>query len=391
VALEQIEDSLRKLQRYIERENYKGYDPYDTLNSVIPFRSFGKWTPIIATQIQKRNPFNIRGLIGIKKDYNPKGIGLFLHGYSILAKRKSSDKFEKQTKKLITILKNKITKGYHGSCWGYNFGWSSPEKYLAPFSPTSVATGFVAKGLFAYYQVTKDEKIKELLLSIGNFVCEDLERVESADGAFISYSTKKLDCCYNASLLAGEILAILHVLSPNEKYKRLAIETVKFVVKQQHTDGHWGYSLNLKTGKERIQTDFHQGFILESIYNIVTLLGYDDTDTDYAMRKGLDYYVKHQFNNNGRSYWRIPAKYPTDIHHQAQGIITICRMKKFAPQYLPFAEQIATWTIENMQNKKSGAFIYKKGIIFNNPIKFMRWGQAWMFVALSELISIKEK
>jgi hypothetical protein len=44
-----------------------------------------------------------------------------------------------------------------------------------------------------------------------------------------------------------------------------------------------------------------------------------------------------------------------------------------------------------MQNKKSGAFIYKKGIIFNNPIKFMRWGQAWMFVALSELISIKEK
>jgi hypothetical protein len=142
---------------------------------------------------------------------------------------------------------------------------------------------------------------------------------------------------------------------------------------------------------ERIQTDFHQGFVLESIYNIVTLLDYDDNDTDYAMRKGLDYYIKHQFNNNGRSYWRIPAKYPTDIHHQAQGIITICRMKKFAPQYLPFAEQIANWTIDNMQNKSSGAFIYKKGLIFKNPIKFMRWGQAWMFVALSELLSIKEK
>ncbi len=57
----------------MEGESYKGYDPYDTLMSFIPFVRINKWLAIIATQVQKRNPINIRPLLGIKKDYNPKG------------------------------------------------------------------------------------------------------------------------------------------------------------------------------------------------------------------------------------------------------------------------------------------------------------------------------
>ena len=37
-----IEDSLEKLREYIEKENFKGFDPYDGLNSRIPFEKFGK-------------------------------------------------------------------------------------------------------------------------------------------------------------------------------------------------------------------------------------------------------------------------------------------------------------------------------------------------------------
>ena len=70
-----IKTAYDKLEGYIKRENYQGYDPYDTLNSYIPFKYLGKWPSAIATQIQKRNPFNIRPFLGIKKGINPKAFG----------------------------------------------------------------------------------------------------------------------------------------------------------------------------------------------------------------------------------------------------------------------------------------------------------------------------
>ena len=45
-----------RLIDYIEHENYKGYDPYDYLNSWIPFRWFGKMVQAIVVQAGKLIP-----------------------------------------------------------------------------------------------------------------------------------------------------------------------------------------------------------------------------------------------------------------------------------------------------------------------------------------------
>ncbi len=70
--------SLTRLQDYVESEGFKGYDPYDTLNSRFNFLQHGKWIPVLAIQLQKRNPVNFRRILGIPKAFNPKAIGLFL-------------------------------------------------------------------------------------------------------------------------------------------------------------------------------------------------------------------------------------------------------------------------------------------------------------------------
>ena len=82
-AFDNIKKARASVEAYVENENFKGYDPYDTLNSTLPFNWLGKWGPVLAIQFQKRNPLNIRPAIGIKKEHNPKAIGLFLHAYSI--------------------------------------------------------------------------------------------------------------------------------------------------------------------------------------------------------------------------------------------------------------------------------------------------------------------
>ena len=77
---------LKKLKNYIESEHYRGYDPYDALNSpILKAFSFNlKYVQIAFTQILKSLPIDIRFFLSIKKGYNPKGIGLFIWGYAKL-------------------------------------------------------------------------------------------------------------------------------------------------------------------------------------------------------------------------------------------------------------------------------------------------------------------
>jgi hypothetical protein len=83
--------------------------------------------------------------------------------------------------------------------------------------------------------------------------------------------------------------------------------------------------------------------------------------------------------------WRIPREWPVDIHNQAQGIITSSRLSHLNPEYLEFAKKIACWTIENMQDK-TGYFYFRKNRFYTNKISYMRWSNAWMFLALAELL-----
>ena len=375
--------SHNNLKHYIESENFKGYDPYDTLNSPIPFHWLGKWGPVLAIQFQKRNPFNIRKLLGIKKAHNPKAMGLFLQAYSLqYQQHKSEETLQKMEFFFNWLLENR-TNGYDEFCWGYNFDWASPVKFLKKYSPTIVVSGFVAKGIFEYYQATKDPKAVEVLKSIGDFTQNQLAWTKNDTGFCVSYSTQTVDCCYNANMLGAELFARLFYLTNESNYKELAQKMTDFTIAHQQTDGHWNYSIDIKTGKERTQIDFHQGYVLDSIHYVNKYCGENEAYLK-ALKSGTAYYFAKQFNKNGQSIFRVPTEYPVEIHNQSQGIITFTRLAYLSDNYANFATTIAAWTIQNMQNKK-GYFYYKKYPFYTIKTPFMRWSQAWMLLALTEL------
>jgi len=379
----EFKESRNQLQNYIESENFKGYDPYDTLNSPLPFHWIGKWGPVLAIQFQKRNPFNIRGLLGIKKDYNPKAIGLLLHAYSLEYQyNKKGNTLNKMDFFFNWLLENR-TKDYEEYCWGYNFDWASPVKFLEKFSPTIVVSGFIAKGLFEYYQATENPKALEVLKSIGDFTENKLAWTKIDNGYCVSYSTKTVDCCYNANMLGAELFARLYFLTNEAKYKELAHKMSDFTIAYQKESGLWNYSIDLKTGKERTQIDFHQGYVLDSIHYVLKYCGENSSYLN-ALKLGAEYYFKNQFKETGQSIFRVPNEYPVEIHNQSQGIITLTRLAYLSPDYSVFAATIANWTIKNMQSKK-GFFYYKKYPLYTIKTPFMRWSQAWMFLALTEL------
>lgn len=384
-----LTDSFNKLKNYIEREEFKGYDPYDTLTSPVKFKVFGKWPPIIATQLQKRNPINIRPMLGIKKQYNPKAIGLLLYSYCLIQERDPSKDQSKQIAFLFNYLKNNYSRGFSGYCWGYNFDWAGSKKYLNAFSPNIVVTAFVAKGILRYYQLTKDAEALKILESIPDFIQKDLGRTENENGICFSYTTIALECCYNASLHAATVLSQVYSINKNEICKTLALKAVDFVVNKQFPDGHWNYSIDPATGKERKQIDFHQGYNIDCIVEITRNCEVKSDAYNKAIEKGTEYYKTEQFFSNGRSKWRLPDNYPVEIHNQSQGIITFNRMGKWDKNCAQFSETIARWTIKHMQDKK-GYFYYRKLRFFTNKVSYMRWSQAWMFLALTELLFLPE-
>lgn len=372
------------LDQYLIKDSFSGWDPYDTiLSKRIPFRKLGRWFSVLATQAQKRNPINIRNLIGVPKGINPKAMGLFLHAYSILYKKTNERRFLERAHYFYHWLVEHPSKGYQGISWGYNFPWVSPLKSLEAYTPSSVVTGFIVRAMIEYLPISQEKQnVKNTILGASQFVYHELKRTRFSQGLAISYTPIKRDVCYNASLLAAEILAFSCQLNQVKEFEEIAIKSVEFVISRQFSNGRWNYSYDLTKEIEREQVDFHQGYILESIYNIRQCLKVKDKRWEEAIEKGIKFYLGQQFHKSGWGYRRLPRKYPVDIHNQSQGIITSKRLVNYHDDGLVYHNRILEWTLLNMYDQR-GYFYYQKHRLYTIRIPYVRWNNAWMMLALS--------
>ena len=126
--------------------------------------------------------------------------------------------------------------------------------------------------------------------------------------------------------------------------------------------------------------------MLESLLRLSQYTKIDIKKYNDKIQKGLEFYYNSQFDKEGFAYWRLPKKWPVDIHNQSQGIIAFSKFRDYNENYLPFAEKIAQWTIENMQGSR-GNFYYQKWPLITNKVSYLRWNQAWMMLALVILVS----
>ncbi|MFD2203307.1 delta-aminolevulinic acid dehydratase [Shivajiella indica] len=393
---ELVLDSFLRLKQYVEKEEYKGWDPYDGLNSKvyqqIPFSNW-KYPRWFWIQLFKRNPFNLRDLLRVPKDYNTKGIGLFLHGYCQLYKLSLNGIHEfgnpEELKEKIDFLGNLLIElrspGYSGFCWGYNFDWQNRVFFQPKGTPTVVATSFVANALHEAYLVTKEEKYLNGILSSCKFICEDLNRTEYGNGKFIfSYSPLDKSQVYNASLLGARLLAQGYVYTKNEEWLDLSQRAVKTIMKLQDNKGGWVYGA---ANNQQWIDSFHTGFNLECISDYMNYTG--DKSFEKELQKGTNYYLHNFFLTDGTPKYYHNHIYPIDIHSPAQFIITLIKLNKLE-ENIDLAEKVLNYTIHNMQDKE-GYFYYqlKKGI--SSKIPYMRWAQAWMFYTFANFILIKTK
>tara|TARA_B100001057_G_C22859309_1_gene953860 strand:+ start:2917 stop:4101 length:1185 start_codon:yes stop_codon:yes gene_type:complete len=381
--------SFLKLKDYCEKESFKGWDPYDGLNSkfirALPLKH---WDIARFAFIQgfKLSPINFRKLLMVPKQYNAKGIGLFLLGYCNLYELalKGETVFGKpeelllKINKLANLLDELKNTNYSGACWGYNFDWQARRLFFFPANtPTVVATTFCAEALFKAYELTKEEKYKALALSSANFVLQDLNRTPHYSGFMFSYSPLNgNNTVYNASLLGAKLLSLCYKYSAKEEYKNMAEEAIRAACDGQNDDGSWVY------GMLPIQSwidSFHTGYNLDAMcmYQNCT----NDKQFSLYIEKGFTYYIKNFFKEDGTPKYYNNKTYPIDIHCPAQLFVTLSKLDKFKI-HQDLASKVIIWSIKNMQSK-TGYFYYQLKKVWSSKISYMRWSNAFMFNAMT--------
>ncbi len=379
VSMVDVHRSLENLLHYCERVDFCGYDVYDGLNSKIfqltPLRK-SRVARLALIQFCKRSLIDFRKLLLVEPGYNPKGIGLLLSGSVRLFQTTRDNKYRTLALKFIDILKSVRSPGYGEWCWGYNFDWQSKAFFQPKYTPTVVATSFIANAFLDAYQVLGEKEYREIARSAADFVMHRLNKTKEGDTICFSYSPLDQTQVYNATALGSRLLARLFSLTQERQLFEAAEKSVRFVVNRQNADGSWFYGT---ADYQRWIDNYHTGFVLESLNDFIQFTN-DSRFRENAAR-GYEFFKTSFFLEDRKPKYYHNRIYPIDIHSAAQSIVTLV---KFGD--VDLARRVADWTILNMQDKE-GYFHYQKHKLFTNKIPYIRWSQAWMFYALAILLS----
>lgn len=370
-----IQKSFFRLYQYCKKENYKGWDNFDGLNSKLfkktPLYKYGLLR-LAWIQFFKRAPCNFRKLTLVPKGYNAKGLALFVSG--LVSHRKYDE-----AKSVINRLKEMTCSRYDNICWGYNFDWQS-KLFLTPVgTPNIVSTVFVANALLDCFEKTDNRECLQMAIGGCDFILNNLILFEDKDELCFRYMPGSNSRVHNVNMMAASLLARVYHINRNTSYCEKSRKAMTYSVSAMNSDYTWVYG---ESKFQRFIDNFHTGF------NLVSLNDWMEYTGEYTWEKELKNAYQHFFNtfwlDNGCPKYYHNSLYPIDIHCSAQGIVTCLKLAKYNKQSISFAKRIAEWAIENMQDNK-GFFYYQKTRWYTNKIPYIRWSQAWMFYALSLL------
>lgn len=377
-----VKNSLNELYRYCKNQNWVGYDPFDGLNSRVfqslPLRNHRLFR-LIFLQLNKKSAVNFRPVFNNKQGRNPKGIGLFLSGVVDLYKGTKATEYLSLIEKFVRWLKEDISPGYSGNCWGYNFDWQSRAFYLPKGVPTVVNTSFISMAFLNAFELLGDEEHLKIARNACDFILNDLNRLKENGTICFSYSPLDYYFVHNATALASSLLGSVYAKTGEEELAEVAKKSIDYVIHKQQEDGSWYYGED-RTARRVGIDNFHTGFILQSLKIYAAATG--DNDYIQAIKMGMAFYQNNFFLEDGSPKYFHNKIYPLDIHSAAQAIITLIHLKGYGAD-MELCIKIVYWMIKNIQDKK-GYFYYQKGRLFTNKIPYMRWAQAWAFRALAE-------
>ena len=372
-----------KLLDYCRSNDWAGYEPYDVLNSrlVAALPMLDSRVPrLVLTQFLKRSPVNIRPALRIPKTQNPKALGLFLSSLVNLSRAGmpvDQGDIPHLLKRLVDL---KSQSSYW--CWGYNFPWQTRTVLVPRWAPNLVCTTFAATGLLDVFEMNRDEQLLDMAVSAAEYILNELYWTRDDVCGFGYPLPEVRNQVHNANLLAAALFCRIYALTGREKFLEPAVRAARYTTTQQYPDGRWDYG---QGSTQKWVDNFHTGFNLSALRSIGRTL--KTTEFEESVARGFRFWREHFFREDGAVRYYHDRTYPIDTHCVAQSIITLLDLSDLDPANAGLAQFIFEWARDHMWDKKKNYFHYR--ILRSCKIRtsYMRWTQAWMFLALSMLVS----
>jgi hypothetical protein len=378
-VLDEIKRSLDRVQQWVEKHNYRAYEPFDGLSSwARPLTLGNVFAQRLLQQTIRQSPINLRPLMGVKPKDSSKGQGYMAWGYLLLYRATEQEPYlEKAVRCLNWLDKNKVSRFQHHS-WSNVFDYASRNGYYTKDDPIIVWTALIGHAFMEGFDLSEDEKFLKVAESACRWIME-LPREKTDRGDCLSYLSDRQLSVHNANMLGAGLLARTAAKTSNDEFRRVARSAMEYSCARQHGEGSWWYA---ESPDNRWIDNFHTGYNLDGLRYYIDYSGDDEFRPNLI--KGLEYFKRHFFEPSGRPKYYHSRTYPVDIQCSSQAIDTLAWFSDLDPECLPLARKVAAWTIRNMQDR-DGHFYYRQYPFIKAKAPMLHWGQATMFKALSRL------
>lgn len=391
-----LESSVQRLRRWVEGNGWAGHDPYDLAGHPLVARleRSRQWPLRAARRLVRKAaracPRGTRRALGVRKAINPKAMGLFAAAYTTLGQATGDRTSLATARECADWLLGHANTEHRGLCWGYPFDWQSIV-FIPRGTPSSVVSATVGDGLWRLAEATGDPELWGACASICEFFVHGLNRDE-IDTATVCFSYTPADGfhVHNANLLAAEFLARVGSRMGLPHYVDLAVRAGNYALREQRRDGslnYWGGSQDSHAPGHR--DCYHSGFEARALWGLWHATG--DVRFRDAAEGLLGFFHRAYIRDDGSVWTRLDRQFPVDIHACAEALLCPAALREAANARFEHTwPDVLHWVVGHMQNR-DGSFAYRRyadGSIDRTP--YLRWGQAWMFRALTELLHVTE-
>jgi hypothetical protein len=378
-----LEDTIHKLEAYCRAHDWAGFDPYDALNSELFARTplaRSRVARLALTQALKRSPVNIRPLLRIPPQRDPKATALFLMSYGKRAQRGDGESraIASDLAGRLMALRSPATRYW---CWGYSFPWQTRSILVPRFYPNLVTTVFAANALLDAYEIELGADCLNAAASAVEYLAKELYWSDGRRAGFGYPRPDNRVGVHNANFLGAALLSRLARLTGDRTVVDVALRVARYSASSQRADGSWLYG---EAPTLNWIDNFHTGYNLCALQSIGASLGTDEFEP--VLQKGFGFYREHFFTPGSAPKYYHDRTYPIDIHSVAQSMITLTAFCRQDSRAEVLAQSVFAWAMKNMWDER-GFFYYRilRSVTIRTP--YMRWSEAWMLLALSTIVN----
>lgn len=278
-AKEFLLESIEKLVNWIEKHDYKGFEPFDGLSSHLRPLTCGNWfAERVLQQLVLRCPFHIRPLLGVRPLHSTKGMGFIARGYLRMFALTGNPEYRKKATYCLDWLIENRSPGYSGFCWGNHFDYAARPFQLPKSVPTVVWTSLIGQTFLDAHEILGDLGYLEVASSTCESILKDLSREKTETGTCISYVPFKQMSLHNSNMLAAAMLARTAGHTNDEAALDAAREAMQYSCSRQLPSGGWYY------GEE---DTYHWVDNWHTAYNLDSLKCYMDSSQDRSFETNL--------------------------------------------------------------------------------------------------------